>query len=335
MSITVVISQNTGGQDDRRRRSLPTITGSAAAWSGTSRSRSGGRTRWSRSARRASPRTARRRTGPTCRRWPPRQQRGRAVGAGQCPAGSRLDRWPLLGLRLRVGRGAGACGCSSKCAVEHVDQQRERGHQRRMPMPKSHHELVVRHLAGSLGCATGASVVIGCPPCRGSAAGRPARGRAARRRARAVRRRRGNAAAPTAGASTPRDQQRAVGVAGDRAAGLAAAASVSASGLRRADPDRAAGRHRADDVGDRALRDQLAGRDDHQVVGQQLHLGQQVAGDQDGPALAGRAPAAGPASSGCPRGRGRWPARRGSAPAGRRAAPRRCRGAGACPASSP
>ena len=44
--------------------------------------------------------------------------------------------------------------------------------------------------------------------------------------------------------------------------------------------------------------------------------------------------AAARASSGCPPGPGRWPARRGSGSAGRRAARARCRAAAACPASS-
>ena len=47
-----------------------------------------------------------------------------------------------------------------------------------------------------------------------------------------------------------------------------------------------------------------------------------------------RSRAAARASRRCPRGRGRWRARRGSGPAGRRAARGRCRGAGACRAST-
>src|SRR2546421_554549 len=43
--------------------------------------------------------------------------------------------------------------------------------------------------------------------------------------------------------------------------------------------------HGVDDLGDRTLPDEYAGRDDHDIVGQDLHLGEQVAGDQDGPTL--------------------------------------------------
>ena len=77
----------------------------------------------------------------------------------------------------------------------------------------------------------------------------------------------------------------------------------------------------AAEVGHRALLDQGAVGDDHDVVDGLLDLLQQVAGDQHGLALVVRRGGAGSrAASGCPRGRGRWPARRGPAAAGRRAA---------------
>ena len=71
-------------------------------------------------------------------------------------------------------------------------------------------------------------------------------------------------------------------------------------------------------VGLGALRDDPAVADHDEVVGDDLDLVQQVRGQQHGAALVGVRPGAGRASSGCPPGRGRWPARRGSAPPGRR-----------------
>ena len=69
---------------------------------------------------------------------------------------------------------------------------------------------------------------------------------------------------------------------------------------------------------DRAAGDHPPAADHHQLVGHQRHLREQVAGDEDRPALAASA-LSNSASTGCPAGRGRWRARRGSACAGRRA----------------
>ena len=75
------------------------------------------------------------------------------------------------------------------------------------------------------------------------------------------------------------------------------------------------------EVGHRALLDQAAVGDDDDVVDGLLDLLQQVAGDQHRSCPGrGRGGAGRRAASGCPRGRGRWPARRGPAAAGRRAA---------------
>ncbi len=74
--------------------------------------------------------------------------------------------------------------------------------------------------------------------------------------------------------------------------------------------------------------------DHHDVVGDDLDLGEQVRGQQDRPAAGRRSRGAGRASSGCRPGRARWRARRGSAPTGRRSGRPRCRGAGASRASS-
>ena len=89
-----------------------------------------------------------------------------------------------------------------------------------------------------------------------------------------------------------------------------------------------------DELADRALLDQPAPADDDEVVGHQRHLRQQVAADEHRACPGGRGARGRRGSSGCPRGRARWPARRGSPCAGRRAARRRARAAGACRASS-
>ena len=90
----------------------------------------------------------------------------------------------------------------------------------------------------------------------------------------------------------------------------------------------------ATNVVDGRVGDQPSAADDDQVLRGQRHLAHQVRGEEDRPALGRELLAAGCGSRGCPRGRGRSPARRGSACAGRRAARRRCRGAGPCRARS-
>ena len=91
---------------------------------------------------------------------------------------------------------------------------------------------------------------------------------------------------------------------------------------------------RADDLGDRARLDEPAPVHDHQVRAGLLDLGQQVAGDDDGPAARPRTGSSPRASRGSAAGRGRWSARRGSAGRAGRAWPARWRAAAACPAST-
>ena len=86
----------------------------------------------------------------------------------------------------------------------------------------------------------------------------------------------------------------------------------------------------ASQLGQGRLLDRAALADDDDVVDRLLDLG--ACGSRpgwSGPRRPGRAGSR--AATGCPRGRGRWPARRGSAPAGRRPARPRGRGAAACP----
>ena len=89
----------------------------------------------------------------------------------------------------------------------------------------------------------------------------------------------------------------------------------------------------AGDLRDRSRLHQPAAVHDHQVRAGLLDLGEEVAGDDDGPARRPRTGSSRPASRGSAAGRVRSSARRGSAGPACRAWPARWRAAAACPAS--
>ena len=96
-----------------------------------------------------------------------------------------------------------------------------------------------------------------------------------------------------------------------RPAGVEGAAAGRACRAARDD-----GARRLQELGLRALGDDPAVADHHDVVGDDLDLAEEVRGQQHRSSAGPRSRGAGPASSGCRPGRARWPARRGSAPQG-------------------